>query len=257
MKFPALQHRLTDTHCHLNSPIFAGRVSQVLARAVEAGVHEVVVPGWDRESSLAALALASAYAPIRPAVGLHPWQVAESDDLDWLRGMLNDPRLAAIGEIGLDGAIAHEDPERQEAVFRAQLACAAERDLPVLIHCRRRWDRLLACLHDYPVRGVMHAFSGSLEVMRECLRLGLYISFAGMLTRPNSLRAHEAAAAVPADALLLETDAPYMALEGVPAEEAEPAHLRQVLDYLAALRGDSPVTLSGILAANVQALFRR
>ena len=212
----------------------------MLARAVEAGVHAVVVPGWDRESSLAALALASAYAPIRPAVGLHPWQVAENADLDWLRGMLNDPRLAAIGEIGLDGAIAQEDPEQQEAVFRAQLALAAERDLPVLIHCRRRWDRLLACLHDYPVRGVLHAFSGSLEVMHECLRLGLYISFAGMLTRPNSLRAHAAAAAVPADALLLETDAPYMALEGVPAEEAEPAHLRQVLDYLAALRHDSP-----------------
>jgi len=91
--------------------------------------------------------------------------------------------------------------------------------------------------------------------MQECLRLGLYISFAGMLTRPNSRRAQAAAAAVPADALLLETDAPDIALEGVPASEAEPAHLRQVFDYIATLRGDSPQTLSGILAANVQALF--
>ncbi len=250
-----MRHHLTDTHCHLNSPAFAGRVSEVLARAVEAGVHEVVVPGWDRDSSRMALSLASAYTTIRPAVGLHPWYVAADPDISWLPALLNDLRLAAIGEIGLDGAIPDEDPDQQEAVFRAQLALAAERDLPVLIHCRRRWERLLACLHDYPVRGVMHAFSGSLEVLRECLRLGFYISFAGMVTRPNSLRAHAAAAAVPADALLLETDAPFMALEGVPAEEAEPAHLPLVLDAVATLRGDSPAILTGLLAQNVNTLF--
>jgi len=249
------QFSLTDTHSHLNSPHFAGRVGEVLARAAAVNVVEVVVPGWDRESSVMALALGAAHPGIRPAVGLHPWFVAENPDLTWLPALLDDPRLVAIGEIGLDGAIDNEDPAQQEAVFRAQLALAAERNLPVLIHCRRRWDRLLACLHDYPVHGVMHAFSGSLEVMRECLRLGLYISFAGMVTRPNSRRAHEAATAVPADRLLLETDAPYMALEGIPAEQAEPAHLPLVLDYIANLRNTDPVTLGAISAENVKRLF--
>ena len=247
---------LTDTHCHLNSPQFAGRVGEVLARAADAGVGEIVVPGWDAESSRRALAMSAGYPMLRAAVGLHPWFVVEQPGLDWLPHLLDDPRTQAVGEIGLDGAIDRDDPVLQEAVFRAQLRLAAARNLPVLLHCRRRWDRLLACLREEPrVRGVVHAFSGSLEVMHDCLALGLYISFAGMVTRPNSRRAHTAAAAVPADRLLLETDAPYMALEGIPAEQAEPAHLPRILAFIADLRGESPPALANQIAQNVQALF--
>lgn len=248
---------LTDTHCHLNSPLFTGRVGEVLDRAADVGVTEVVTPGWDAESSFRALAMAAGYPAIRPAVGLHPWFVNAETDLDWLPRLLDDPRLVAIGEIGLDGAV-DTDAARQEDVFRAQLALAAERDLPVLLHCRRRWDRLLACLRESPpVRGVVHAFSGSREILRDCLALGLYLGFAGMVTRPNARRAHEAAAAVPADRLLLETDAPYMALDGIPADHAEPAHLPRVLRYIAELRGEKPRELAMQVELNVRSLFTR
>jgi len=246
---------LTDTHCHLNDERFCERMPAVLARAAQVGVTEMIVPGWDRESSVRALSLAAAFPAIRAAVGLHPWFAAASDDRDWLPVLLDQPQVIAVGEIGLDGAVDNDDPARQEVVFRAQLAWAAARDLPVLLHCRRRWDRLLACLRDTPVRGVVHAFSGSIEVLHALLQCGLYISFAGMVTRPNSRRAHEAAACVPAERLLLETDAPNMALEGIPAAQAEPMQLPLVLNYIARLRAEAPEALAVQVAANVKALF--
>ena len=247
---------LTDTHCHLNAPQFAGRVGEVLGRAAEAGVTAVVVPGWDEESSALALAMAAGYPAIYPAAGLHPWYVGADADIAWLPRLLDDPRVVAVGEIGLDGEIAGADSARQEAIFRAQLALAAARDLPVLLHCRRRWDRLLACLRESPrVRGVLHAFSGSGEILRAALRLGLYVSFGGMLTRPNSRRAHAAARLVPPDRLLLETDAPFMALDGIPAAQSEPAHAALVLRYLAALRGDDPAALAERIGENTRTLF--
>ncbi|MHB9026032.1 MAG: TatD family hydrolase [Armatimonadota bacterium] len=247
---------LIDTHCHLNSPEFAGRVPEVLGRASGAGVTEIVVPGWDGDSSRRALSMAGAYPMLHPAIGLHPWFADTVTDLTWLTDLLDDPRLVAIGEIGLDW-LAEVDHHRQEAVFRAQLAIASTHGLPVLIHCRRGWDRMLACLRDFPtVRGVLHAFSGSREVLHECLALGHYVSFAAMVTRRNSRRAQDAAREVPADRLLLETDAPYMALEGVPASEVEPAHLSRILAFLAELRGENPAALAAQTTANARELFR-
>ncbi|HEX2951730.1 MAG TPA: TatD family hydrolase [Armatimonadota bacterium] len=248
---------LIDTHCHLNSPHFAGRVEDVLLRAENAGIAAVVLPGWNHSSSVTALAMSAGYRNLFPAVGLHPWYVAQEPNLDWLPHLLDDPRVIAVGEIGVDGAIDGYDPALQEQVFRTQLSLARERDLPVLIHCRRGWDRVLACLRETPgIRGVIHAFSGSLDILQACVQLGLYISFAGMVTRPNSRRAHEAALHAPADRILLETDAPYMALDGVPADQAEPAYLPRVLAYIASLRQQDPDALARQIAENTQALFR-
>jgi TatD DNase family protein len=249
-------HTLVDAHCHLNSPLFAGRLDAVLARAHAAGVTRVVVPAWDEESAHRALALAEAYPGIYPAVGLHPWFADAVPNLDWLPALLDHPAVIAVGEIGIDTSAA-TDPALQEEVYRAQLTLAAERDLPIVLHAHRGWDRLLAGLYDFPtVRGVAHAFSASREVLDLCVRRGLYISFAGMVTRRNSRRAHEAAQHVPLDRLLLETDAPYMAMKDLPAEHSEPACLTRVLDFVAALRGESADHLVPHLWHNAQTLFR-
>ncbi|MHB0938594.1 MAG: TatD family hydrolase [Armatimonadota bacterium] len=245
----------TDTHCHLNDPAFDGRVGEVLARAAAVGVTEVIVPGWDRESSLRAVELAAEFPAIRAAVGLHPWFVTENDDLSWLPPLLDDPRVVAVGEIGLDGAIENDDPEKQEMVFRAQLTLAAEHQLPVLVHCRRRWDRLLPCLRELPSCGIMHAFSGSVETMRLLLALGFYISFTGSVTRPNAKRVHQAAAAVPADRLLVETDAPAIGLETVPAEQVGPDCIPAVLAAIARLHSDPLDVLAWQVAGNLRALL--
>jgi TatD DNase family protein len=244
---------LTDTHVHLNDPLFAGRVGDVLARARAAGVGWAVVPGWDEDSSRGALALAEAFPAIRPAAGLHPWMATQDDA--WVPSLLDDPHLAAVGEIGLDGAV-DVPMDRQVTVFRRQLALARERDLPVLIHCRKAWEPLLMCLRDVPgLRGVLHAFNGSVETMRLSVDLGFHIAFGGGLTRPNNRRAHAVAAVVPADRLLLETDAPSIAMEGISKEDVEPAHIVHVLDTLAALRGEEVGALGKRIAGNARALF--
>lgn len=250
------RYLLTDTHCHLNDEVFAGRVDTAIAAAEAVGVVQMIVPGWDQESSRRALALAADYPSTRPAVGQHPWFITPGDNLDWLPGLLDDPRVVAMGEIGLDGRETDDEAPGQEALFRRQLLLARERDLPVLIHCRRGWDRLLRCLRDTRgTRGIIHAYSGSREILRECLHLGFYISFAGMVTRPHSYRAHEAAMQVPADRLLLETDAPCMTLDGVAAGQSAPVHLPQVLHYIAHLRGIDATALASRIAQNVKDLF--
>jgi len=246
---------LTDTHCHLNDPAFEGRVAAVLARAREAGVGQVIVPGWDAASSRRALALAAEFPAILPAVGLHPWMVAAEADTRWVAVLAAESRAVAIGEIGLDGAV--EAPLAwQLPVFRAQLALARERDLPVLLHCRAAWEPLLACLREVPgVRGVLHAFNGSVEVLRECLAMGLYVAFGGGVTRPNNRRAQQAAIAAPADRLLLETDAPSIGQDGVPPAAVEPRHVVPVLRRLAALRGEDAAALGARIVENVRALL--
>ncbi|MHB9132951.1 MAG: TatD family hydrolase [Armatimonadota bacterium] len=245
---------LTDTHCHLNDPAFLGREAEVIARAATAGVASIIVPAWDEASAVRALELAESFPAVYPAAGLHPWFVTEDADIGWLPAMLDHPRVIAVGEIGLDWGTGPA-PSVQEKILRTQLAFAKERDLPVLFHCRRGWDRLIACVREYRVRGVLHAFSGSLEVMEECLKLGLYIAFAGMVTRPLSHRAHEAARHVPLDHLLLETDAPSMALDGIPAEETEPAHVTHVLAAVAKLRGEDAEAVARQVGENVRELF--
>jgi TatD DNase family protein len=244
---------LTDTHCHLNDPVFDGRVVEVLVRARDAGVGMVVVPGWDEASSRRALALADAYPEICPAVGLHPWMVTAGADLGWVRVLAS--QAIAIGEIGLDGAV--DVPlDAQIPIFRAQLALAVAHNLPTLIHCRKAWEPLLACLRDYPgLRGVLHAFNGSAEVMRECLAMGLYVAFGGGVTRPNNRRAHQAAAAAPADRLLLETDAPSIGMEGIPPAAVEPKDITRVLTRLAELRGEDHTVLGQQVTRSVAQLF--
>ncbi|OPZ86070.1 MAG: putative deoxyribonuclease YjjV [bacterium ADurb.Bin429] len=238
---------LTDTHCHLNDSSFDGRVAEVLARAKAGGVGQVVVPGWDEASSRRAVALAEEFPSILPAVGLHPWVTTEAD-LTWVEELASEPSVVAIGEIGLDGVV--DVPlEAQLPVFRAQLTLARELNLPALIHCRRAWEPLLTCLREASgVRGVLHAFNGSVEVLRACLEMGLYVAFGGGVTRPNNRRAHRAAIAAPADRLLLETDAPAIGIEGVPPAEVEPRHIVQVLHRLAELRGEEAAALAASIA---------
>lgn len=247
---------LTDSHCHLNSPHFSGRVPEILARAAAAGVETIIVPAWDHESSLTALTLAAQFPRLRPAIALHPWFIREDSNLDWLHPLLDDPRVCAIGEIGIDADITGADMAMQEEFYHRQLICAAERELPVLLHCRRGWDRLLRGLREIAVpAAIVHSYSGSLETLKQSLRLGCYISFSGMITRANSRNAQQAAAQVPVERLLIETDAPYMAMQDLPAEEVEPAHLLHVLTFLATLRNSEPAALARQLAVNLARIF--
>ncbi|MDR2852543.1 MAG: TatD family hydrolase [Burkholderiaceae bacterium] len=250
-------HLLIDTHCHLDAPEFAHDVARVRARADAAGVRLCVLPAVTADGFGAVRALAHAHGDAY-ALGIHPMEVrqARTEDLLALDAQLKahsgDPRLVAVGEIGLDGFAPGLDPARQLHFFEAQLSLARRHDLPVLLHLRRSVDTVLACLRRQARgrawQGIAHAFNGSAQQAQALLGLGLRLGFGGASTYERAARLRRLAATLPLTAIVLETDAPDMPphwlyrtqaerARGLPQGRNEPAELPRIAAHLAALRG--------------------
>ena len=206
---------LFDTHAHYDAAQFDSDRDAVLSALPDQGVGLVVNPGCDLESSRKAAALAERYPFLYAAVGVHPEECADwrDSDVDELRTLATQPRVVAVGEIGLDYYWPENPPRAlQQRVFRTQLALASELDLPVIVHDREAHGDSMAIVREFPqVRGVFHCFSGSAEMAEELVKLGWMISFTGVLTYKNARKSVEAAQAIPMDRLMIETDSPYMA----------------------------------------------
>ncbi len=206
---------LFDTHAHYDAAQFDSDRDAVLSALPDQGVGLVVNPGCDLESSRKAAALAERYPFLYAAAGVHPEECADwrDSDVDELRTLATQPRVVAVGEIGLDYYWPENPPRAlQQRVFRAQLALASELDLPVIVHDREAHGDSMAIVREFPqVRGVFHCFSGSAEMAKELVKLGWMISFTGVLTYKNARKSVEAAQAIPMDRLMIETDSPYMA----------------------------------------------
>jgi TatD DNase family protein len=247
---------LIETHCHLTFPPLADNLSAVSARAKARGVLKILVPSYD-VASWAPVARAAELKGVYPAFGVHPWVADQPLDIDALQKRLVDCKAAAVGEIGLD--FKTEVPRvRQIAVLRQQLECAAALDLPVLLHVRGAFEEMLdilKCMSPRPA-GVVHAFSRGPELARRFLDLGFHIAFGGAITRPGAVRARRAAVSVPAERLLLETDAPSIGLEGVRPEDTEPFHIADIAACAASLRGESFEDIARITTQNAERLFR-
>jgi TatD DNase family protein len=265
---------LLDTHCHLDADEFAPDRAAVRARAAAAGVRLCVLPAvaadhFERVRTLAAKG-GDAYA-----LGIHPlWTPqAEESDLDRLDAALaacrGDPRLVAVGEIGLDHFVPGLDPQRQQRFLRAQLRLARREGLPVILHVRRSADALLRQLRELPVAGgIAHAFNGSRQQAEAFLRLGFRLGFGGAVTYERALQLRRLAAELPLEALVLETDAPDIPphwLYRTAAERAagqaqgrnEPAELPRIAQVVAQLRGIAPEALAQATTANAVAALPR
>jgi TatD DNase family protein len=249
-----------DTHCHLDAPPLSGRLPEVLAAAAAAGVARFIVPGVRPEGWPGIAALSREVKGIHAAFGLHPMH-ADLCTEELLAAL--ERRLAgdavAVGEVGLDYTCARVPREVQMTAFRGQLRLAVERGLPVLIHCRGAFRDLLAILreeHAEAVGGIMHAFSGSPEVARECTALGLSISVAGPVTYGNAVRPIEVVRQLPLERLLLETDAPDMAPEPYRGQDNEPAFLVEVARKVANIKRVSIAEVAAVTTANAERLFR-
>lgn len=259
---------LTDTHAHLDYPDFADDLEEVLERAREAGVHRILTVGTGLESSRRAVALAETHASIYAVVGLHPTNVGEEsgDWLDGLRKLAAHPKVAAIGETGLDyhrlpseqlssspalSALQAEMAEDTEAMivdgayrsaqaeaFAAQLDLACELGLNVVIHQRDAWEDTLQILKPYTgrVRGVFHCFGNMPDQAKEILAMGHLVSFTGIVTFKNAPVVREVAAIVPDDAFMVETDCPYLAPVPNRGRRAEPSDTRIVAEKIAEVR---------------------
>ena len=249
-----------DTHAHYDDSRFDGDRDAVLAALPEAGVELVLDPGCDLPSSRAAAALAERYGHVYAAAGIHPENCAGFQDADLaaLRQLLAQPKVAAIGEIGLDYYWAENPPrDFQQMVFRKQLALAEELDLPVIVHDREAHGDSLSIIREFPaVTGVFHCFSGSPEMAGELLKRGWYLGFDGPITYKNARRAPEVAAITPLERMVVETDAPYLSPVPVRGRRNDSRYLPHVIAKLAEWKGVTPEEMTRITCENGKRLFR-
>ena len=251
---------LFDTHAHLHGPEYADDLDAVLARAREAGVRAMVTIGTDRETNRAVVAMAGRHPHIWATVGIHPHDAAEAVDADFEemeRLARSDPRVVALGEMGLDFFRNLSPPAVQVAVLRRQLDLARRVDKPVVLHCRDAHEELLEILAaERPGAGVMHCFSADVAVARRCLDLGLVISLAGPVTYKNARALPEVARFVPADRVVLETDCPYLPPTPHRGKRNEPAWVALTASHVAALRSEDPEAFAARTSENGARLFR-
>ena len=251
---------LFDTHAHMDDRAFDDDRGELLSGLPEAGIGLLMNPGCSLDSSRAACALTRKYDYIYAAVGSHPDAAAEVNPqvLEEYRALVREnPKVKAIGEIGLDYHYEDVPREIQKEAFRAQMALAAELDLPVIVHEREAHCDGMAIVREFPtVTGVFHCYSGSPDMAKELVSLGWYIGFTGVLTFKNARKALEVASSLPLDRILLQTDCPYMSPEPFRGKRNDPGKLYRMAQALAALRGLSEEDVQRLTLENGRRLYR-
>jgi TatD DNase family protein len=253
---------LIDTHAHLEESRLRDDLKGVLERARAEGVVRVVAIGTTAADSAEVCAIARAHAEVSAAVGIHPNHGADARPGDWERieELAERPEVVALGETGLDRYRDHTPFAVQQEWFARHLELGRRRGLPVVIHCRQSERDIIEQLgrSDPPIRGVLHSFTGTWDDARAFLDLGLYLSFAGMLTFTNrSLDAlREVAARVPEDRLLVETDSPYLSPHPHRGATNEPGRVRLTAERLAEVRGVTLAEVARLTTENARRLFR-
>lgn len=248
---------LIDAHAHLDDKKFDKDRQEVLSAIEEAGML-VVNAGADLKSSRFSVELARDYSFIYACVGVHPHDAKDvpEDYLSRLEAMAKEPKVVALGEMGLDYHYEFSDREVQKQVFREQIELAKKLDLPIVVHDREAHQDTLEIIRNSGItRGLMHCYSGSLELAKEYLDLGFYFSFGGVITFKNAKRPKQVAAKLPLESILLETDCPYMTPEPFRGRRNDPTRVALVAEALAKLRGISPKEVEEITATNARKLF--
>ncbi|HEV8531043.1 MAG TPA: TatD family hydrolase [Methylomirabilota bacterium] len=251
-----------DTHAHLHFPDFADDLEAVLDRARAAGVRGMVTIGTDRDTNRTVVELARRLPDVWSTVGIHPHDAAEATEADFEemeRLARSEAKVVGLGEMGLDFFRNLSPREVQEKVFRRQLGMARAVGKPVVIHCRDAHAEILGILVDEKVGetgGVMHCFSGDVEMARRCLDLGLFISLAGPVTYKNARALPDVARFVPEDQLVVETDCPYLPPTPHRGQRNEPAYVALTAGRIAELRGVDSAELGETTTRNAARLFR-
>lgn len=250
-----------DTHTHLNVEQFKDEIPEVMERARELGVSEMAVVGFDTPTIEKSLELSHTYENIYSIIGWHPTEAGSyTKEIETkLQQQLEDERVVALGEIGLDYYWMEDPKEVQDKVFRRQIAIAKEIKLPISIHTRDAIEDTYKILKEekiHNIGGIMHSFSGDVEWAKRFLDLGMHISFSGVVTFKKAFEVHEAASFVPLDKLLVETDAPYLAPIPYRGKRNEPGYTRYVVEKLAELRNLPFEEVAKITQENAHKLFR-
>ncbi len=253
---------LIDTHCHLDAEAFQTDVDEVIQRAVDSGVQRMLSIGITRNTSEAAVLLSNQYKHVSAVVGIQPNYASEVEPGDWERivELTEHPQVVGIGETGLDKYWDHAPLDLQREYFQKHLELSRQSGLPFVVHCREAEPEVLEMLQqDFangPLHGLMHSFCGDTAMATECVAMGMYISFAGMVTfrKNDALRA--TARTVPLNRLLVETDAPYLAPHPNRGKRNEPSWVRHTANCLADVHQITPEELATATTDNATRLFR-
>jgi len=249
---------LFDSHCHLDLEPLKSGLPQYLQEATAAGVQGFVVPGVHPDGWPGISTIVAEYPHVLPAYGIHPMHADTLNDLNLDRLRKLSGQCVAIGETGLDPAYT-VSPEQQEVAFREQIRVAIICGLPLLIHCRKVFQRLLTIMRDEGagrVGGIMHAYSGSVEMALDFIKLGFAISISGTVTWDNAVKPIRVAREIPLEHLVLETDAPDMTPQCYRGRFNRPAWIRETAQQLAGVRGITLEEVCRITTGNVRRILR-
>ena len=246
-----------DSHAHYDDNRFDGDRDDLFNRVFkEKGVCGVITCGTNMESSKRAIALSKKYDNVYASVGVYPEDIVDTVDLEGLKTLAADERVVAIGEIGLEYHYEGVDRQIQKREFERQIELANELSLPIIVHDREAHGDTVDILRRTKPKGVIHCFSGSVETMREILKLGMYIGLGGAVTFKNARVPVEAAKEVPLDRLLLETDAPYMSPVPFRGQRCDSTMIKYVAEKIAEVRGASADEILNAAEKNAKTLFK-
>ena len=250
---------LIDSHAHIQLSQFNRDRDAVLQRAQEVSVSHILVIGFDMETSLGAVELAEAHTHIYATVGMHPHDAKDltAAALKTFRGLAEHPKVIALGEMGLDYYRNLSPRPVQKEAFEKQLDLAEELQMPIIIHNRDAYMDILPILEARQgrIRGVLHCFTGTVELMHRSLAIGFHIGIGGIVTYPNAKEVQAVAQEVPMEKLLIETDCPWLAPQFRRGKRNEPAYVRAVAEKIAELRDTSIETIGEATTKNFQTLF--
>lgn len=259
---------LIDTHCHFDLPIFNNDRHELVHRASALGINRLIMPAiayknWDAIKNVQRQYDNDPKINLYAAYGLHPMFISQHEDehLQALRYWLEHERPIAVGECGLDFFVKDLDQQRQMRIFSAQVALAAEYDLPLIIHARKSLDSVMKVIRQQMqrsrthLRGVIHSFSGSEQQAKQCIELGFYLGFGGPMTYPRAKKLRHLVASLPLEALLLETDAPDQPDVACHGQRNEPARLLAIAETFATLRQQPLQTIAEVTTQNAKTLF--
>ena len=245
-----------DTHCHLYDEYYSD-MDRVIQNAVKNNVKRVIVNGCDMKSNKEVSELIKKYDIVYGALGFHPTELdgISDEELKWLDDNLDNSKIVALGEIGLDYHYDETDREKQQFFFRKQLEIAKKHNLPVIVHSRDSIQDTYNILKDSSVKGVLHCYSGSLEMAREFIKIGYFLGVGGIITFKNAKNIINVINNIELEYILLETDSPYLAPEPYRGRTNEPAYIPIIASKIAALKGVSISEVECITTGTARGIF--
>lgn len=245
-----------DTHCHISKEYFDD-IPNLIDNIVKSGVNKVIVNGCDMKSNFEVLELVEKYDIVYGALGFHPTELDDFSDeqLIWLEKNINNKKIVAIGEIGLDYHYENTDKVKQKEVFEKQLQIASKYHKPVIVHSRDAINDTYNIISKYNVIGSLHCFSSSKEMAERFIKLGFYIGIGGVCTYKNAKEIKEVIKAIDLEYIILETDTPYLSPEPVRKEKNTPCNIPIIASYIASLKDIDLSIVSKVTSANASRLF--